>query len=83
MALRRVLLSSKGISSVSIFGGGLLDDSPALIVSTVDIFSGTKEKFKPLTNNDCLSDENEYDEKLTTVLLGFSAEFEPDLGRRD
>lgn len=43
------------------------------------VFSGVKSKFKPLDNSECSSEKSEYD-KLTTVLLEFSAKFEPGLG---
>lgn len=46
-------------------------------MSLVWIFVGAKTKFEPLDNSECSSEETEYDDKLTTVLLGFLMEFEP------
>lgn len=53
LALRRILLSSKWISSGLVFGSFLIDDSTALIVSSVEIFVGAKAKLKFLDNNKC------------------------------
>lgn len=48
------------------------------------ILIGAKAKFKFLNNSEgSSSKENENDDKLTIVLLGSFAKFEPGLGRRD